>query len=158
MKTLHYATVINAPRKLVWDVMLGADTFKAWTAEFAPGSYYEGAWDAGRQIRFLVPDGSGMTSMIAENRPYEFVSIKHLGIVKDGIADTESDAARSWASAYENYTFSDLGPSTALKVDVDVAPDFEAFMEDAWPRALAKLKALCEERAIAMGGEEGELP
>ena len=32
---------------------------------------------------------------------------------------TESDAARSWASAYENYTFSDLGPSTALKVDVE---------------------------------------
>lgn len=57
------------------------ETFKAWTAEFAEGSYFEGSWNAGRKIRFLVPDGSGMTSTIAESRPHEFISIKHLGIV-----------------------------------------------------------------------------
>ena len=45
MKTLHYATEINAPRKQVWDIMLGPETFKAWTAEFAEGSYFEGSWD-----------------------------------------------------------------------------------------------------------------
>jgi hypothetical protein len=72
---------------------------------------------------------------------------QYLGIVKDGVDDTESDAARSWAPAYENYSFSDLGAATGLKVDVDTPPDFEAFMEDTWPKALAKLKALCEERA-----------
>jgi hypothetical protein len=153
MKTLHFSTVINAPREQVWDVMLGADTFKAWTVEFAEGSYFEGSWDEGQKIRFLIPDGSGMVSMITQNRPYEFISIKHLGIIKDGIDDTESDAARSWAPAYENYTFSDVGASTELKVDVDAPPDFEAFMEDAWPRALAKLKALCEERALGGGVE-----
>jgi hypothetical protein len=73
-----------------------------------------------------------MTSMIAENRPYEFISIKHLGIIEDGIDDTESDAARSWTPAYENYTFSDVGTSTEVKVDVDATPEFEAYMEDAW--------------------------
>jgi hypothetical protein len=147
MKTLHYSTVIDAPRKRVWDVMLGPETFKAWTTEFAEGSYFEGSWDEGRKIRFLIPDGSGMVSMIAQNRPYAFISIKHLGIIKNGIDDTESEAARSWAPAYENYTFSDVGTSTELKVDVDAAPDFEAYMEDTWPKALAKLKALCEEGA-----------
>lgn len=147
MKTLHFSAVINAPRKHVWNVMLGAETFRAWTAEFAEGSYFEGAWDEGQTIRFLTPDGSGMASMIARNRPYEFVSIKHLGIIKDGIDDTESDAARSWAPAYENYTFSDVGASTELRVDVDTPPDFEAYMADTWPKALAKLKNLCEEPA-----------
>jgi hypothetical protein len=147
MKTLHYSTVIDAPRKRVWDVMLGPETFKAWTTEFAEGSYFEGSWDEGRNIRFLIPDGSGMVSMIAQNRPYAFISIKHLGIIKNSIDDTESEAARSWAPAYENYTFSDVGTSTELKVDVDAAPDFEAYMEDTWPKALAKLKALCEEGA-----------
>jgi hypothetical protein len=147
MKTLHYAATIDAPRKQVWDVMLGPETFKAWTTPFAEGSYFEGSWDEGRKIRFLIPDGSGMTSMIAQNRPYEFLSIKHLGIIKDGIDDTESDAARRWAPAYENYTFANAGMATELKIDVDAAPDFEAFMEDAWPKALAKLKTLCEEGA-----------
>jgi hypothetical protein len=124
--------------------MLGPETFKAWTSAFAEGSYFEGSWDAGRKIRFLVPDGSGMTSMIAENRPYEFISIRHFGVVKDGIDDTESEAARTWAPACENYTFTDLGTSTELQVDVESPPDFEAFMADTWPLALAKLKALCE--------------
>jgi hypothetical protein len=40
-----------------------------------------------------------------------------------------------------------VGAATELKVDVDAPPDFEAFMGDTWPKALAKLKALCEERA-----------
>jgi hypothetical protein len=40
----------------------------------------------------------------------------------------------------------DVGASAALN-DVDAPPDFEAFMEGAWPRALTKLKALCEELA-----------
>lgn len=145
MKTLHYATAIDAPRKHVWDVMLGPQTFKAWTTEFAAGSYYDGSWEEGQRIRFLTPDGSGMTSMIVENRPYEFISIKHMGIVKDGVDDTESQAARSWSPAYENYTLSDAGASTELKIDVEVTPEFEAYMEDTWPKALAKLKALCEE-------------
>lgn len=144
MKTLHYAATINAPRKQVWDVMLGAETFTSWTSAFAEGSYFEGSWDEGQKIRFLIPDGSGMVSMIARNRPYEFISIQHLGVIKDGIEDTESEAARNWAPAYENYTFSDAGTATGLKIDVDAPPDFEAFMEDAWPKALAKLKALCE--------------
>lgn len=147
MKTLHYSTIINAPRKRVWETMLGPETFKAWTAEFAEGSYFEGAWDEGQKIRFLIPDGSGMTSMIAANRPYEFVSIKHLGIVKDGVDDTESEAARSWSPACENYTFSDVGTSTGLKIDVEVTPEFEAYMENTWPKALAKLKTLCEGHA-----------
>lgn len=85
--------------------------------------------------------------MIARNRPYEFVSIKHLGIIKDGIDDTESEAARNWAPAYENYTFSDAGTATELKIDVDTAQAFETYMEDTWPKALAKLKALCEAAA-----------
>ncbi|MDO9387428.1 MAG: hypothetical protein Q7T65_12080 [Thiobacillus sp.] len=144
MKTLHYSATINAPRKLVWDVMLGAKTFTSWTSAFAEGSYFEGSWDEGQKIRFLIPDGSGMVSMIARNRPYEFISIQHLGVIKDGIEDTQSEAARNWAPAYENYTFSDAGTATGLKIDVDAPPDFEAFMEDAWPKALAKLKALCE--------------
>lgn len=144
MKTLHFSAVINAPRQHVWEIMLGPDTFKLWAAEFAEGSYFEGAWDQGEKIRFLTPDGSGLTSMIAENRPYEFISIKHLGYIKDWTEDTESDGVRAWAPASENYTFSDADGATELKVDMDVTPDFEVYMGGSWPRALAKLKALCE--------------
>ena len=93
---------------------------------------------------FLAPDGSGMTSIIADNRPHEFISIQHIGYIKDGIEDTESPEIKAWAPAFENYTFSENAGATRLKVDMDVASEYEEFMKVAWPKALAKLKAICE--------------
>lgn len=156
MKTLHFATVIHSPRKTVWETMLAPATYRLWTAEFAEGSYFEGSWAQGEPIRFLAPDGNGVASVIEENRPYEFLSIKHLGFIKDGLEDTESEAVRSWAPAFENYSFSDAGSSTELKVDIDVTPEFEDYMSKTWPKALSTLKAICEQErsptATSTGG------
>lgn len=152
MKRLHFATVIDTTPAVVWDAMLAPHTYRQWTAEFAPGSYFEGSWAQGERVRFLGPGGDGMTAIIAENRPGEFLSIKHLGIIKDAKEDTTSDAARQWAPAFENYTLSGEGSSTRLEIDLDVTPDFEEYMQRTWPRALAALKAICETgpaRAIA---------
>ena len=33
---------------------------------------------------------------------------------------------------------------TLLKVDMDVTSDFEEYMNNAWPKALARLKEICE--------------
>jgi len=145
VKTLHFSTVIEAKPQRVWDTMLQPDTYRIWTAEFAPGSYYEGSWNKGESIRFLSPEGGGMLSEIAESRPPEFISIKHVGYIKkDGVPDTTSDEIKSWAPAYENYTLSPVGASTEVKVACDVTPDFEEYMNTTWPKALAKLKAVCE--------------
>jgi uncharacterized protein YndB with AHSA1/START domain len=146
-KTIHFSTLIEAPRQTVWDVMLEPETYKIWAAEFAEGSYFEGSWEEGARIRFLAADGQGgMTSVIAENRPLERISIRHLGMIQNGVEDTESEEVRAWAPVYESYTFSDSGSATELKVDMDVAPDWEGYMLETWPKALARLKALCEER------------
>lgn len=144
MKTLQFTIIINAPREKVWTEMLGPESFKAWTAAFSEGSYFEGSWNAGEKIRFLTPDGNGMSSMIAKNRPYEFISIQHLGCIKDGIEDTESPESKSWTPAFENYTLSERDGATEVKVDMDVAPEFEAYITGAWPKALASLKEICE--------------
>ena len=145
MNALRFTSLIAADRKKVWDVMLADDTYRKWTAEFQEGSYFEGSWEKGARIRFLGPGGGGgMTAVIAENRPYEYVSIKHLGIVKDGVDDTESAEAKAWAPAFENYTFTQSGNATSLTIDVEVPAEFQAYMSEAWPKALAKLKELCE--------------
>src|SRR5688572_26021299 len=110
MEKLRQTIFINAPRERVWDVMLSDETYRQWTSAFNPGSYYKGDWKEGSKILFLGPnpDGSGeggMVSRIKENRPHEFISIEHLGIVQNGVEDTESEEAKKWAPAYENYTF-----------------------------------------------------
>jgi hypothetical protein len=144
MKSLQFSTRILAHPKTVWDVMIAQETYRVWTSEFADGSYFEGSWNKGERIRFLTPGGRGMVSVIEESRPYEFISIKHLGEIKDGVEDTESGAVRAWAPAFENYAFSSDGASTEVKIDIQITPEFEAYMQNTWPKALAKLKDICE--------------
>ena len=145
MKTLRFEIAIRAPREKVWRTMLEQDTYRIWTAEFMAGSYYEGSWDQGATIRFLSPDGGGMVAVIDENRPFEHVSIRHLGEIRNGADDTESESVKSWSgNAFERYTLREEDGNTRLEVTCDVTPEYEAMMNDAWPRALQRLKTLVE--------------
>ena len=149
MDKLHKSIFINAPRERVWDVMLAQDSYRQWTSAFHEGSYYKGDWNKGSKILFLGPgsDGSGeggMVSRIADNRLHEFISIEHLGIVQNGVEDTESAEAKKWAPAYENYTFVSKDGGTELSVDMDTEEKQKQNFETMWDRALARLKEIAE--------------
>ena len=78
--------------------MLAPATYERWAAAFAEGSRFEGSWAEGARIRFVGPDdGCGMVSMIEANRRPAFLSILHLGMLKDGVEDTTSEAVKGWA-------------------------------------------------------------
>ena len=147
VRRIQFQATIEAPVSVVWETMLGAKSYPRWTAPFSEGSYYEGSWEQGSRIRFLSPSGDGMIAEIAENRPHELISIRHLGYIVKGTEDTDSEAVRAWAPAYENYAFSSVPEGTELVVDQDVTEDFEQLMRRMWPKALELLKQLCEERA-----------
>jgi hypothetical protein len=149
MEKLRQKVFINASRAWVWDVMLADDTYREWTSAFHPGSYYKGDWSEGSKILFLGPgdDGGGeggMVSRIRENRPHEFISVEHLGIVHNGVEDTESDAAKAWAPAYENYTFADSNGGTELTIEMDIQSEQKENFEKLWADALSRLKTIAE--------------
>ncbi len=144
MKKLQFTILIDAPKEKVWQTMLDPEGYKIWTTPFCEGSYFEGSWNKGEKIRFLTPDGNGMTSMIVENKPFEFVSIQHLGMIKDGMEASDSPDSQTWTNMFENYTFSDRDGATEVTVEMDVPPEYEAFMNRTWPEALASLKEICE--------------
>ena len=91
----------------------------------AAGPYAEADCSKGGVTRLLTPGGDGMLSVIAENRPNERLSIKHVGTVNKGVDDTESDEVMTWASAYENYTLKEINRGTELTVDMNVRPEHE---------------------------------
>ena len=131
--------------------MIDDKPYREWTAAFNPGSYYKGDWSKGSKILFLGPDPKtgeegGMVSRIAENKPYEFISIEHLGIVKNGVEDTTSEEARKWAPAFENYTFKEKGGATEVLVEMDIEDENKKMFEEMWPKALQKLKEIAEKR------------
>jgi hypothetical protein len=149
MQKLHFSILINAPKDKVWHAMLDDKSYREWTKVFNEGSYYKGSWEKGSKILFLGPDPKtgeegGMVSRIAENKPYEFISIEHLGIVQNGVEDTTSEAARKWAPAFENYTFKDKDGATEVLVDIDVEDEHVPMFNEMWPEALRKLKELAE--------------
>lgn len=146
-KTLTFSVSIQCPRSLVWETMLSAEGYRAWTAAFVEGSYFSGSWKKGQKIQFLAPGGEGMTAVIEENRPHEYVSIRHLGEVSAGVEDTTSSKVLSWAPAYENYSFVDAAGGTDVRVSLDTLPEHEAYMLETYPKALAALKDLCESKA-----------
>ena len=92
--------------------------------------------------------GNGMSSEIAEARPGEYVSIKHLGQIKDGVEDFESPAIKEWAPAYENYTFTEKDGQTQVDIEMDCADDWVKMMTEMWAKANLLLKDLCEKRIM----------
>lgn len=150
MQQLHFSITISAPVEKVWDTMLNQDTYRIWTKSFSPNGYYEGDWNQGSSIRFLAKNeeghAEGMVSRIKENRLHEYVSIEHLGFIKDGVEDTTSDKIKGWVGALENYTFKQEGETTHVLVDIDVEDSFVEEFSQMWPKALESLKQLVESR------------
>jgi uncharacterized protein YndB with AHSA1/START domain len=144
MQTLHFEIVIDAPRSRVWERMLAPDGYQDWTAAFAEGSRYEGSWEPGASIRFLGPSGDGMLAEIVEHVPHEFVSIRHIGMIVAGVEDTTSEQVRAWTPAFENYRFVDTPDGCRVIVSLDTATDYLDYMRETYPKALERLKLLCE--------------
>lgn len=144
MVTLHYSIKIHAPKEKVWDMMIGKEGFKKWTSAFETGSYYDGTWEKGEEIKFLTPEGDGMASIVEELIPYEFSSVKTIHSIKDGKKQIPDESGFEYP-AYENYTFIEQNGSTTVKVSTDMPEEFIEMMDDQYPEALEKLKSLCEQ-------------
>ncbi|NTS42406.1 SRPBCC domain-containing protein [Flavisolibacter sp. BT320] len=148
LNTMHFQAVIKAPVSTVYNTMLAPETYKTWTAIFNPSSRYEGSWEKGAKLHFIGEDKEGntggMVSRIRENIPNQFVSIEHIGILQNGEEITTGPAVEAWAGSLENYTFTEEDGQTLVSVDVDSTPEHHAYFFETWPKALAKLKEICE--------------
>jgi hypothetical protein len=144
MKTLHFSTTINAPAEKVWKILWEDETYRKWTSAFHEGSYALSSWKEGARVHFLGPSGDGMYSEIAKLIPNEFMSFRHLGMMKGGKEQPETELSKQWAGAMENYTLKTSGNSTELSVAVDIADDHVEMFEGMFPKALAKVKDISE--------------
>ncbi len=152
MKRVQFIVKINAPANKVYDLMLGISkklTYEQWTALFNPTSSYEGNWNKGSKMLFVGTDENGekggMVSEIMENIPNQFISIRHYGLVKANEEITEGTEVEKWANGFENYMFEENNETTTVTVDLDTSEDFLDYMNETYPKALEKLKEICEE-------------
>lgn len=149
MKRLQYHIDINAPAAKVSDTMLGKATYKQWTEAFNPTSDFEGSWNKGESIQFtgISKEGKkeGMVAEVMEHIPNEFISLRHYGVLDGDQVISEGPAVAGWAGALENYSFKEQDGKTTLTVEVDCNEQYLDYFDNAWPKALDKLKKLAEQ-------------
>jgi len=144
-KELHFSIVINAGKQKVWETMLQHDTYKLWTAVAWPGSRYEGEWKQGTEIKFMGEQDDGTLALIELCQPHDYLLARHIAIINaNGSLDTLSEMAKEWTGAKEAYQFSEQNGVTTLKVTIETIEKWAGMFEEGWPKAVEKLKELCE--------------
>lgn len=147
-KKIHFEIIIDAKVEKVFQLMISEKSYNNWTSIFNPASSYKGTWEKGAKMLFLGVDENGnrggMVSQIREFLPNEFVSIEHLGMLQGEKEITSGPEVESWAGILENYSFSEASGKTLLSVELDSNEEFKSYFSETWPKALNKLKEICE--------------
>lgn len=145
MEKMHFSIDIQAPKEKVWKTLWDDASYRNWTRVFGEGSYaVTDNWKEGSKVLFLGADGRGMVSKVAANRPNEYMSFEHLGVVQDGVEDTSSEKVKEWQGALENYLLTQKDGVTTLAIEMDSMADHKDYFEKTWPTALEQVKQLSE--------------
>jgi uncharacterized protein YndB with AHSA1/START domain len=140
MPTLAFDIAIAASAKKTWQVLWFDSTYRQWTSAFMEGSYAVSDWQQGSKVQFLAPGGNGMYSIIAECLPEERMVFAHQGEVKNH----EELPPAEWSGSKEGYALTEKDGITTVAVSLDTSESYAAYFSQAFPKALALLKALAE--------------
>ena len=82
---------IPVSSKKVWETLWSKQTYPLWTTSFCDGSCYEGELEYDKKVRFMSPDGSGLSSLVKVSIPYFQMSFEHLGSIVAEFEDLDKD-------------------------------------------------------------------
>jgi len=143
MNPLEYSIEIKATPEKIWNTLWDDTTYRKWVSVFHEGSYYVTDWKKGSSVQFLNLDGNGVYGLIHENIPYQYLSIHHLGEVKNHINLPIEDS--NYSDVFENYTLSEIDNYTyKLVVQLTNFEAYQTYFDQTFPLALAKVKELAE--------------
>lgn len=145
MEKVEYKTKISTSPKNLWKILWDDDTYRKWTSVFSEGSYMESDWKVGGRTLFLDGKGNGMISTIEAIETNKFMSFKHLGMIKDGVEDFDSEEVKKWTGSHENYTLKPIGDETELLVELDLEDEYKDTFAKIWLNAFEIIKSLSEE-------------
>jgi hypothetical protein len=144
METLSYETVINASQQKIWDILWSPETYGEWTKFFGAGSTMKSDWKVDGKTYFLDSKGNGMVSTIDSLDEPNQIVFKHLGVIKDGVEDTQSMEIMQWNGAFEKYFLIDLQGKTKLHAEVQTEKNFQELMNTGFTKGLEIVKNLAE--------------
>jgi uncharacterized protein YndB with AHSA1/START domain len=144
IEKLVFKTTIGANAEKVWNVLWDKEQYPLWTEPFTAGSYYSGEIAPGNRIHFLTPEGHGMYSDVAWVKENEHVVFLHIGEMKNFKELPGDEKSEMWTRSSESYQLLPAKEGVLLRVEVDCDPQYLDSMKEMFPKALQKIKELCE--------------
>lgn len=141
MKEMQFKIEINAPRKKVWQTLWQDESLRDWSGIVDPGTYMVGELKQGATVQFNSAEGYGVTSLVAELVPGEFILFKHQADTQDSGKNNRDD---QWTGGQESYKLTENNGVTVLEMSLDVPPELEKVMGVSYPKALGRVKELAE--------------
>jgi len=145
MEKLKYQIEVNASAEKIWDVLWNEKSYSQWTHFFSPGSRMATDWQIGGKTYFTDSGKkNGMVSTIAKIEKPKLLIFKHLGEIRDGVEDIESESVKAWNGALEGYYLEQKDHKTTLKIEVDADQSFKEMMDGGFRKGLEIIKQLSE--------------
>lgn len=142
MKEMTFSTEIQATKQKVWDTLWQDETFREWAGLIDPGTYMKGELKEGSEVEFIsAENGYGVTSLVEKLVPNETLVLRHEA---DTQGAGEQSREKEWTGGKESYQLTEENGVTTLSVAFDVPEKMEDYFNDAYPKALERLKALTE--------------
>ncbi|MGE8530032.1 MAG: SRPBCC family protein [Acinetobacter guillouiae] len=144
MEKLSYEILIEATPQKVWQVLWNPDSYSQWTYYFSPTSSIYSDWKVNGKTLFLDADRNGMVSTIEQMEDFKVMIFKHLGVVRKGVEDFDSDELKKWSGSLEKYFLEDLHGKTRLRVELESPKEYMEMMENGFKKGFEIVKQLAE--------------
>jgi uncharacterized protein YndB with AHSA1/START domain len=141
MKAMRFSIEIHAPKERVWETLWRDETLRDWAGVIDPGTHLVGDLQAGNEVQFIAANGYGVTSLVAELVPGEYLLLRHRADTQEhGTMERDDE----WTGGEESYSLAEDDGTTTLTVAFDVPPELEAEFQVNYPKALARVRDLAE--------------
>lgn len=141
---LQFSITIDADTTTIWKALWDDTSYRDWVSVFQEGSYAStDDWKEGSIVHFLDQDKNGIYSIIQQHIPNETITFQHIGTVVNGKEQPVDEETKQWTGATETYTLSEDNNTITLIVNIDVLDEHLEFMNNAFPKALEKIKNNC---------------
>ncbi len=142
MQEMKFQTAINATKERVWDTLWQDATFRQWAGLIDPETYMVGELIEGQEVQFIsAANGYGVTSLVEEVTPGEYLLLQHEADTQDSGNDTRE---KQWTGGKEVYELLENDGVTTLTITFDVPGELEEIFNVSYPKALARIKELAE--------------
>ncbi|WP_444684513.1 hypothetical protein [Alkalicoccus luteus] len=142
MDTHTFSILIQADKRDIWNVLWEDTSFRDWANLIDEGTYMKGRLEENGEVEFIsAVNGYGVTSLVEELRPHEYVRFHHQADTQDSGSGVREE---EWTGKTESYLLKEDEGGVTLCLTLTIPANQLPLFSERVPKALARIKELAE--------------